>query len=549
MKIGFKLTLLIIVFLAFVLRFYRVTEVPPSLNWDEVSIGYNAYSIMKTGKDEWGKSFPLHFKAYGEYKLPTQIYFSIPGIYFFGLTDLGIRILPVVYGTLTVLILYFLCKEWFESEFVALTASFLLAISPWHIQLTRASFESSFSVFWILLGLWFLLKGFKKQIWWILSMVPFAISVYTYNSARVFTPLFLFVLLFIYRKVFLKHKKYVVYSLITFFVLMIPLMPFFFSSDRNSRYKLVSITDDPGLIPRIDQNRNNSNLPQPLPRLVHNRVTYVSLYLTEHYLAHFTPDFLFVNGAPHKQHHVQDVGEMYFFQFPLVLLGLYSLFKLNKKYRGLWSAWVLLAFIPVSITNDSIPHALRTVIANPAYQIVSALGFFELIKYFKKRSNYYLFLLLVILIVSISIISYLNNLFNIYPKKYSYDWQYGNKQAVEYIKQNYSKYDQIVFTRHYGEPQMFTLFYLTYDPAQYFNNSKLERFETYDWVRVLHFDKFYFPDLGDRGTRYEDIIKQFPNQRLLFIGKAGDFPKDVKRLEEIKFLDNSTAFEIVEKVP
>ena len=52
-----------IVLLAFFLRFYKVTEIPPSLNWDEVSIGYNAYSILKTGRDEWGVFLPIHFKA------------------------------------------------------------------------------------------------------------------------------------------------------------------------------------------------------------------------------------------------------------------------------------------------------------------------------------------------------------------------------------------------------------------------------------------------------------------------------------------------------
>src|SRR3989304_8783311 len=136
-----KVLLAVIVFLAFFLRFYKVTRVPPSLNWDEASIGYNAYSILKTGRDEWGEFLPLHFKSYGEYKVPGQIYASIPGIAVFGLNELGVRITPVIYGTLTVLMLYFLAKALMAKEAPALIASLLLAISPWHIQLTRASFE------------------------------------------------------------------------------------------------------------------------------------------------------------------------------------------------------------------------------------------------------------------------------------------------------------------------------------------------------------------------------------------------------------------------
>ncbi|EKD95597.1 MAG: hypothetical protein ACD_24C00433G0001, partial [uncultured bacterium] len=53
--------LLLIVLLGGALRFYQLASVPPSLARDEVSVGYNAYSILKTGKDEYGRIFPLSF--------------------------------------------------------------------------------------------------------------------------------------------------------------------------------------------------------------------------------------------------------------------------------------------------------------------------------------------------------------------------------------------------------------------------------------------------------------------------------------------------------
>ena len=247
------LVLLVIVLLSFALRFYKVTQDPPALNWDETSIAYNAYSILKTGKDEWNQPFPVHFKSYGEYKLPVQIYLSIPGIYFFGPNELGVRITPIVYGSLTVLIMFFLGRALFESEVAGLVAAFLLGISPWHIHLTRASFESSLATLWVTLGVWFLVKGFKKEKWFVISMIPFALSVFTYNSARIFTPIFLISVLLIYRKRLIEFKKIILISLIVFTVLLIPLAPFLFSGERSARYKLVSITDDPGLIPRINE--------------------------------------------------------------------------------------------------------------------------------------------------------------------------------------------------------------------------------------------------------------------------------------------------------
>lgn len=538
----------IIVFLAFILRFYKVTDVPPSLNWDEVSIAYNAYSIMRTGQDEWGQSFPVHFKAYGEYKLPAQIYASIPGIYLFGLNELGVRITPVIYGTLTVLLIFFLARQLFKSDLVGLLSTFLLAISPWHIQLTRASFESSFAVFWLVLGVWILIKGFEDKKWLILSMIPLAISIYTYNSARVFVPMFLVALLWGYRKEFLKWKKHLLLALLLLGVLLLPLVPFTLSQDRNSRYKLVSVTDDPGLVPRINERRSLSQLPDPLPRLIHNKVTYISYYLTYNYLSHFTPDFLFIKGAPHKQHHVQGVGQMYLFQLPLLFIGLYYLFKEKSKFRFLLSSWILLGFIPVSVTNDSIPHALRTLITLPSFLIICGFGATKGWEWFKQKIGTLKLVIPAIfgVVVIFSVYSYLHQLFYVYPKEYSRDWQYGYKEAVEYIKENQDNYDQIVFSRHYGEPHMFTLFFLEYDPAKFINNPNLNRFETYDWVRVLKFDKYYFPDLGDKGTKFEDIIKESKDKKLLFIGKPGDFPIDIPRLRKINFLNGNPAFEIIE---
>lgn len=548
-------TLIGILVLGFFLRFYNVTSDPPSLNWDEVAIGYNAYSVMNTGRDEWGQFLPVHFKSYGEYKLPAQIYASIPAIAIFGLNDFGVRITPVIYGTFTLLLLFLLTRELFieqygkqKAEIIGLWSAFLLAISPWHIQLTRASFESSLSVFWALLGMCLLVKGFKDRKWLPWSMVPFAISVFTYNTTRVFTPLFLVVILIIYRKELLKYKKAIFASIIVFAILMLPLVPFVIQTHGDSRYKLVSITDDPGLVPRLDQARNQSNLPPLLKRLIINRPNYIALTFTEHYLAHFTPDFLFISGAPHHQHNVQNMGELYWFQAPFLILGLYFLFKKRSKFRWFLITWLLLSFVPVAVTNDSIPHALRTLIAAPIYQIMTGLGILETYLLLKEKNQNLnkAFWGIIILIGLINFGFYLNQFYNVYPYKYSRDWQYGYEQAVSYIQQNQGKYDEVVFSRTYGEPYMFTLFYLNYPPASYQNDPGLVRTEANNWEWVVRFGKFYFPDLGDPCFHYQDIITAEKGKKLLFIGRPEDFPTSVPRLDKINFLDGTGAFDIVQ---
>lgn len=169
------------------------------------------------------------------------------------------------------------------------------------------------------------------------------------------------------------------------------------------------------------------------------------------------------------------------------------------------------AFIPVSLTRDSIPHALRTLNATPVYQLLTAVGIYSFFKYLKPQNTiaFYFLIAIVFFVFLFQFVKYQIYFYKEYPILYSRDWQYGNKQVVGFIKENYDKYDLIVFTREYGEPHMFTLFYLNYPPERFQNDKNLVRFETYDWVRVLKFDKFYFPDLGDEGTRLTMLEKSF----------------------------------------
>src|SRR3989338_5818120 len=202
-----KYILIVIIFIAAVLRFYKLGSVPPSLYWDEASLGYNAYSILKTARDEYGKFMPLtNFAAFGDYKPPGYIYATVPSIAIFGLNEFAIRFPSAFFGVLTVLLTYFLAKKLFtfntrgpvssflpasarsdlksdggrkdhpdlravgipsrtatprligNSEAVALLSAFFLAISPWHLQFSRGAFEANLGLFFSVCGIWLFLK-------------------------------------------------------------------------------------------------------------------------------------------------------------------------------------------------------------------------------------------------------------------------------------------------------------------------------------------------------------------------------------------------------
>ena len=98
-----KITLILL--LAFLLRFWQINKIP-SLNPDEAALGYNAYSLIRTGKDEHGVSWPLHFKSFGDYKPGGYVYLAIPFVKVLGLSPLAVRLPNLIFSVLTVYVLY-----------------------------------------------------------------------------------------------------------------------------------------------------------------------------------------------------------------------------------------------------------------------------------------------------------------------------------------------------------------------------------------------------------------------------------------------------------
>src|SRR4030042_5008814 len=155
--------LICIILIATILRFYQLSQIPPGLYSDEVSNGYNAYSILKTARDEYGNLLPLSFRSFGDYKPPFYIYVLVPSIAVFGLNDFAVRFPSAFAGVLTVLLTYIFTRQLFKNNNIALWASFFLAISPWHLQFSRGGFEANFMIFLTLLGVVLFLNSFKKS--------------------------------------------------------------------------------------------------------------------------------------------------------------------------------------------------------------------------------------------------------------------------------------------------------------------------------------------------------------------------------------------------
>ena len=538
MKLGKHLPLLLILTLAALLRLWHLDQLPPSLNWDEVSHGFNAYSILKTGRDEWGTTLPLIFRAYGDFKLPLYIYLSTIPVFLFGLNPFSVRLLSVLSGLGLVLVAYLLGKNLGKNRQTGYLSALLTAISPWPLFLSRVAVEANLAAFLFSLGAYFtiiaLKKDQKKPLF--LAFFLWGLSLHTYNSARILVPislLFLFLL-------FLKQKKLKNFFTASSLILIFSLPIFFqlFNKSASARFSWVTLVDQ-GAINEIIEDRQSSSLPAPISRLIYNRPSYFLSHSAKNYILHFSPSFLFKGGGSHYQFSLPGFGLLYLVCAPFILWGACFLLK-QKQFLPLF--FVAIAFLPSAITRDS-PHVLRSLFVLPWPLVLSALGVSRCQLFLKRNSRLggrlFLFTFLASLLISFSL------WWRAYQKDYSFNyswaWQYGYKEAVNYVKENYEDYDKIVFTKKYGEPHEFILFNWPWDPKAYQSDPhKIWDYHS-QWYWVDAFDKFEF--LND--WELKEKLSPQSGEKLLLVTSPGNWPQGGELLETVNLLDHSPVFEIL----
>lgn len=539
----YKIIFFIILLLGFFLRAYQLNVIPPALNWDEVSLGYNTYSILRTGQDEWGQTLPLSFRAYGDYKLPGYVYLDVPFIAIFGLNEWAVRIPSALAGVGTILFVFLILKKLSKSWEISLWGMFLVALAPWAIILSRIGLEANLALFLTSAAIYFLLLGLEKYQYLSASAILLGLSIFTYNSSRVVAPLLVLLAIFVFKDKIWKVKNEILLALSLFIIFSAVAIPKALLQDSSARYKWTSILDE-GAINRINELRGSSALPPTLKEVAFNKVTYAVPEIFKNYISHFSPDFLFLSGGSNYQFSVPGLGLLYPIMGPFLLLGLWNIFKKREKWQIFILGWLLIAPIPAAITRDP-PHALRSLMMIPPLLLITSLGinycFNESIHWIRGFKKVLAFGLVSILVLSLYL--FWNNYSGDYIRNYSWSWQYGYKEAVDYIMENGDKYEKIYITKKYGEPHDFLLFYLNYDPAKYRNDPNLVRYFRSDWYWVDSFDKYIFLndwEVTDRGKRQEARGKS------LLVTSPGNYPEGSKLLEKIYFLDGKEAFDIVE---
>lgn len=535
--------LFLIVLVAGFLRFYQLSSNPPSLTWDEASWGYNAYSLGIDGRDEFGRFLPIDYlESFGDFKPPMYAYLSIIPVKVFGLNEFSTRSVSAFFGTLTVLLTYFLTMVLFANhkkdndssqnggETIALFSSLLLAISPWHILLSRAAFEANVATFFIILGLLaFILGVQKKTIFIIVSVIAFCLSVYTFNSARVVAPILVIVLSIGFYKKLFKIKKYVLLAGIIGFLMILPIFKFLTSTQASLRFKEVNIFSDIEIVKTANQEIKNDNN-AVWSKIIHNRrVAYTREYL-KHYFDNLSPEFLFIRGDRNPKFSIQDIGQMYLWELPFFIGGIFLLFRKRERYWWVVPVWLLLGIIPAGFARET-PHALRIENSIPSFMLLTAYGISGFLHWLKNDrgifgKNRKAIIFVAGILLFMNVIYFLNQYFTHYRIEQSREWQYGYKESMTYALENEKKYNQVFITDKLGRPYIYYLFYAQTPPEIFRKNASVSR-DAFGFVTVKSIGKYEFTSSA-RGSNainnlYVDIPSAVPESaRILQRFKAPD---------------------------
>lgn len=190
----------VIIAIGVLIRVIHFPQNPAGFNVDEASAGYEAYSLLETGKDRWGNEWPAYFPAWGSGQNVLLSYAIIPAIKVFGLSIFSVRLPSLIFGLLTLPLFYFCVRP--MERYPAFLGLFLLAVVPWHFMLSRWSLESNLVPFFMLAGCAVLTRAFitAQRIWIIPSLIPFAFALYAYGTTIIILPIFFGLILILFYK-------------------------------------------------------------------------------------------------------------------------------------------------------------------------------------------------------------------------------------------------------------------------------------------------------------------------------------------------------------
>jgi len=457
----YYLVVSILLVLGFSVRLIGIANLPSGLNQDEASIGYEAYSIMKTGLDRNGNSYPVHLESWGSGQNALYAYLTIPFIHFLGLNGFSVRIVNAILSCISLLLFFLLFKMLFDKK-KALAALALFAVFPWSIMSARWGLESNILPAFFLTAVFFLCKGYtSNQRYYLLSFLFFALSLYSYGITYLVLPLF-FVFVIPYLIVTKKiNAKYLWLCLAIFFIVAFPMILFVFINHLN----LQPIYIGEITIPRLDTNRTavvfnlfNDNF---IVTLGKNTVRFLTVLVLQS------------DGSEYNS--IPMFGTIYPISLLFFIVGLYRVLK-RREFKANPQHYIFLCWFLCSVVLGISSHVNinRINIIFIPLLYFTVLGVFDVKDMLQPtfRGNYKL---LVISFYTLFFMLFCGYYGFIFKDSIKNDFSYGLNDAVQFAEKTYRRDSIHVTTQTINMPYIYVCFYNHLDPNEFRRSVKYNR--------------------------------------------------------------------------
>jgi 4-amino-4-deoxy-L-arabinose transferase-like glycosyltransferase len=461
--------LLIVLLIAGALRLWNLGGTPPGLTPDEASLGYNAYSILKTGRDEFGTKLPIIFKSFGDFKPGLYVYLDIPFIAVFGLNEFATRLPSAIFGILSVFLIYLIARKLFpDNKLVAIVAAAVAACNPYLIYFSRGAWEANVSLTLTLAGIYFFLNAIEKKKYLLPSSALFALTLLTYQGAKLSTAIVVLLLLIIYWKRFWQIEKVCLYiGIIGAILISLPAFMSLFNG-QTQRLAIFSVFSYPRPIQEI-QTYSDGYF-----NLFHSNALNYTRMVMSRWFNFYSGQFLAFEGdMANPVHTAPYQGVLLLLDLLFLPIGLFALFK-DKFSKGTLFIflWLILAPFSAAISRDQ-TNAVRSLNASIPIILTVSMGISLFINWVSKQKYSFLYYAPLSVLYIFSFIYFLDAYFVHLPAHNSNFWRYGYREAVNYITGVESNYKTIVFEQSFNQPYIYFLFYQKYDSAKYQKQANL----------------------------------------------------------------------------
>jgi 4-amino-4-deoxy-L-arabinose transferase-like glycosyltransferase len=378
-KLTLSIILGLIIIIASVFRIWKLESIPNAISNDEVIRVYNAHSVWKTGGYTVDKRFlPLSTSADGQDLSPISFYLSAPITGIFGLNLFTARIMYSLVGILSVLGLYLLASKLFNKK-VGLLSAFVLAVSPWHILVSRGVWDAGVALCFYIFAIYFFIKFVGKKSLFI-SILFFILALYSYHGTVLFFGLIVILLFVLHKDQLLKRKSSSILSGMLLFLGTLPMIYalLFGELSRDSMFFWKNPTTIALAEKRILEERSLSNAPEIAKKVFNNKLTYFTKEISYNYLQAYSFEYLFIRGDISRITGYGNYlwGVMNFVEFPFLLLGIYYVLRQKIKTKIIVFTGFLIAPLTSALILLDQTYLFRSIMMLPYLSIFVGVGIY-----------------------------------------------------------------------------------------------------------------------------------------------------------------------------